>query len=54
MIITIKKDLNGIQPRYNSLNAMQKSVLIEQILNDYLDQDKAVTLVSMLIRSYLK
>ena len=46
----MKKDLKGVQLRYNSLDAMQKSVLIEKILNDYLDQDKAVTLVSMLIR----
>ena len=50
----MKKDWKGIQPFYNSLDAMQKSELIEDILNKYQDQDKAVTLVSMLIRSYLE
>ena len=54
IIMRLKEDLKGIQLEDNSMDLMQKSDLIEQFLDSYLDQDKTVQLVSMLFRSFLE
>jgi hypothetical protein len=46
--MTLKEDLKGIQLSDNSLNAIQKSDLIEQFLEEYLTQEKTLNLVTML------
>ena len=47
----LKEDLKGIQLSDNSLDAMQKSDLIEQFLNNYLTEEKSLALVSMLFKT---
>ena len=46
--MTLKEDLKSIQLSDNSLDAIQKSNLIEQFLEDYLTQEKTLNLVTML------
>jgi hypothetical protein len=48
----LKKDLKGIQLSDNTLNALQKSDLIEQFLDDYITQEKSVNIVSLLFKTY--
>ena len=48
----LKEDLKGIQLSDNKLDALQKSDLIEQFLDDYLIQENSVSLVSMMFASY--
>ena len=44
----LKEDLKGIHLSDYSLDAIQKSDLIEQFLEDYLTQEKTLNLVTML------
>ena len=48
----LKGDLKGIQLSDNALDAMQKSDFIEQFLDDYLNQEKSVNIVSLLFKTY--
>ena len=48
----LKEDLKVIQLSNNKLDALEKSDLIEQFLNDYLTQENSVSLVSMMFASY--
>ena len=49
----LKEDLKGIQLSDNTLDAMKKSDLIEQFLNDYLTQETSLALVYMLFKTEL-
>ena len=49
----LKEDLKGIQLSNNTLDALQKSDLIEKFLDDYLNQEKSVNIVSMLFSTSL-
>ena len=53
IIMKLKEDLKGIQLSDNTLDAMQKSDLIEQFLNDYLTQETSLALVYMLFKTEL-
>ena len=48
----LKEDLKGIQLSENTLDALQKSDLIEQFLDDYINQEKSVNIVSLLFKTY--